>query len=361
MLLGASAAVLISWMTKAAPMPIVSLSEVSKSYPPAKRGAAPLVAVDTVSLDIEAGDIFGIIGYSGAGKSTLVRLINALELVTSGTVEVDGRVISGLRERQLHDVRRGIGMIFQQFNLFNSRTVAGNVEYPLQVAGMPAAERKARVTEMLEFVGLADKARNYPDQLSGGQKQRVGIARALATSPKILLADEATSALDPETTTEVLALLKKVNRELGITIVLITHEMEVIRSIAHKVAVMDSGRIIERGEVFDVFSNPQADATKKFVSTVVQAVPEPAELAALRARHPGRIVTLSFSDTDASQSSVFLELAAAGVGFELIYGGINDIQGRTFGHLTLSLTGADAAITAALERIGGVVAVTEVR
>ncbi|MCW4386405.1 methionine ABC transporter ATP-binding protein [Salinibacterium sp. SYSU T00001] len=341
-------------------MPIVRLREVSKSYPPSKRSAPPLVAVDNVSLDIEAGDIFGIIGYSGAGKSTLVRLINALEPVTGGTVEVDGAVISGLRERQLHEVRRGIGMIFQQFNLFTSRTVAGNVEYPLQVAGVPAGERKRRVAEMLEFVGLADKARSRPDELSGGQKQRVGIARALATSPKILLADEATSALDPETTVEVLGLLKRVNRDLGITIVLITHEMEVIKAIAHRVAVMDSGRVIEQGSVFDVFSNPQTDAAKRFVSTVIKAVPEAEELKVLRQRHPGRIVTVSFADGGVSQSEVFVALAKHDVTFELVYGGVNEIQGRTFGHLTLALRGHDAAIESALATVRSRLTVTEV-
>lgn len=347
-------------------MPVIELTDVTKTFPPRTRGEQPLVALDNVSLEIEQGDIFGIIGYSGAGKSTLVRLINALERSTSGSIVVGGEELSTLKERELRRIRLGIGMVFQQFNLFTSRTVWGNVEYPLNVAGVPKEQHQKRISELLHFVGLADKAHAYPDQLSGGQKQRVGIARALATSPSILLADEATSALDPETTREVLELLKRVNQELGVTIVVITHEMEVIRSIAHKVAVMDSGRIIERGDVFDIFANPQADATKKFVSTVVQAVPEPAELDALRRRHPGRIVTLSFSDSsdsdaDASQSSVFLELASGGVGFELIYGGINDIQGRTFGHLTLSLTGADAAIDAALERIAAVVAVTEVR
>src|SRR5690554_3266705 len=342
-------------------MPVIELTDVTKTFPPRARGEQPLIALDNVSLEIEQGDIYGIIGYSGAGKSTLVRLINALERSTSGSIVVGGEELSTLRERELRRIRLGIGMVFQQFNLFTSRTVWGNVAYPLTVAGVPKEQHQQRISDLLHFVGLADKAHAYPDQLSGGQKQRVGIARALATSPRILLADEATSALDPETTREVLGLLKRVNEEFGVTIVVITHEMEVIRSIAHKVAVMDSGRIIERGDVFDIFSQPQAEATKKFVSTVVQAIPEPGELAALRERHPGRIVTLSFSDGDVAQSSVFLELAAAGVGFELIYGGINDIQGRTFGHLTLSLTGADAAITAALERIGGVVAVTEVR
>jgi D-methionine transport system ATP-binding protein len=341
-------------------MPIVRLSAVSKSYPAPRRRASALVAVDNVTLDIDEGDIFGIIGYSGAGKSTLVRLINALEPVSAGTVEVEGTVISGMQERQLRRVRLGIGMIFQQFNLFNSRTVAGNVEYPLQVAGVPTVERKARVAEMLEFVGLADKASSYPDQLSGGQKQRVGIARALATSPRILLADEATSALDPETTLEVLALLKRVNEEFGITIVLITHEMEVIKSIAHRVAVMDSGRVIEQGTVFDVFSKPQSEAAKRFVSTVVKAVPEADELAILRERHPGRIVTVSFADGGVSQSAVFLGFAKHGVTFELVYGGVNDIQGRTFGHLTLALGGDDAAIDRALADVDPSLTVTEV-
>jgi D-methionine transport system ATP-binding protein len=341
-------------------MPVIQLSEVSKTFPPRTRGEAPLVALDNVSLEIEKGDIYGIIGYSGAGKSTLVRLINALERTTSGSIVVGGEELSTLKERELRRIRLGIGMVFQQFNLFTSRTVWGNVAYPLTVAGVPKDQHQKRISELLHFVGLADKAHSYPDQLSGGQKQRVGIARALATSPSILLADEATSALDPETTREVLELLKRINEQLGITIVVITHEMEVIRSIAHKVAVMDSGRIIERGDVFDVFSNPQADATRKFVSTVVQAVPEPAELAALRLRHPGRIVTLSFSDGDVSQSSVFLELASGGVAFELVYGGINDIQGRTFGHLTLSLQGDPSAVESALVRVRNLVSVVEV-
>lgn len=341
-------------------MPAIQLTNVTKTFPPRTRGERPLVALNDVSLTVKQGEIFGIIGYSGAGKSTLVRLINSLERSTSGSIVVAGDEISSLRERELRRIRLGIGMVFQQFNLFTSRTVWGNIEYPLNVAGVPRAEHQARISELLHFVGLADKAHSYPDELSGGQKQRVGIARALATRPKILLADEATSALDPETTREILAVLKRVNEEFGVTIVVITHEMDVIRSIAHKVAVMDSGRIVETGDVFDVFSNPQADATKKFVSTVVKAVPEPAELETLRHRHPGRIVTLSFNDGNVSQSSVFVELATSGVAFELIYGGINEIQGRTFGHLTLSITGSDSAIESALVRVRPLVTVTEV-
>jgi len=342
-------------------MALVALKNVTKSYPAPDRKGAEIVAVDDVTLDVEPGDVYGIIGYSGAGKSTLLRLVNALEPATAGSIEFDGREIVGLGERELRGIRLGIGMIFQQFNLFEAKTVRGNVAYPLKVAGWKRAEIDARVTELLDFVGLADKAGAYPDQLSGGQKQRVGIARALATSPRLLLADEATSALDPDTTQEVLELLKRVNREFGVTIIVITHEMDVIQSIATKVAVMDGGRVIENGDVFDVFSAPQNPASGRFVATVVKGVPSPAELAVLRERHEGRIVTISFRDADASQAQVFLELASAGLDFELVYGGINDIQGRAFGHLTLAIRGADAAIDAALASIGARVEVTEAR
>jgi len=342
-------------------MAVVSLRNVGKIYAPTSKGAASVTAISDVSLDIEAGDIYGIIGYSGAGKSTLVRLINALERSTSGEIWVKGQNIAAMRERDLRQVRLGIGMIFQQFNLLGSRTVARNVEYPLEVAGHPKEQRAARVTQLLDFVGLSDKAGSFPDQLSGGQKQRVGIARALATQPSILLADEATSALDPETTHEVLALLKRVNAEFGATIIVITHEMDVIQTIATKVAVMDQGRVIERGPVFDVFSNPQSAASARFVSTVVKGVPSPAELAVLRQRHAGRIVTLAFRDSAVDQSAVFGELARAGVGFEVVYGGINEIQGRAFGHLTLALTGADAVVDPVLDHIRTLTTVTEGR
>lgn len=340
-------------------MALVALKNVTKTYPAADKGGREVVAVDDVTLDIEPGDVYGIIGYSGAGKSTLVRLVNALEPASSGSIEFDGRELTALPERELRKLRLGIGMIFQQFNLFTSKTVHGNIAYPLQVAGWSKAEIAPRVAELLEFVGLSDKARAYPEQLSGGQKQRVGIARALATSPRLLLADEATSALDPETTQEVLELLKRVNREFGVTIIVITHEMDVIQSIATKVAVMDGGRVIENGDVFEVFSAPQNTSSQRFVSTVVKGVPSPAELAVLRERHEGRIVTISFRDGDASQAQVFLELAQAGLDFELVYGGINDIQGRAFGHLTLAIRGEDAATDAALAAIAARVEVTE--
>jgi D-methionine transport system ATP-binding protein len=284
-----------------------------------------------------------------------------LEPATSGSIRIDGREITGLAERELRGIRLGIGMIFQQFNLFDAKTVRANVAYPLKVAGWSKADIGARVDELLEFVGLSDKARSHPDQLSGGQKQRVGIARALATRPRILLADEATSALDPETTHEVLTLLKRVNEEQGVTMIVITHEMDVIQSIATRVAVMDGGRVIEHGPVFDVFSGPRHPSSQKFVGTVVKGIPSPAELAVLRERHEGRIVTFSFRDGDASQARVFVELAEAGLEFELVYGGINDIRGRAFGHLTLAIRGADAAVDAALAAIGTHTTVTEAR
>lgn len=340
-------------------MPIVTLTNVSKTYPPRTRDGAEVVAVDDVSLSIEKGDVFGIIGYSGAGKSTLVRLINALEPATSGTITVDGVDITALKESELRKVRGGIGMIFQQFNLF-SRSVRSNIAYPLKLAGWSKADIETRVAELLSFVGLSDKAKAYPEQLSGGQKQRVGIARALATGPAILLADEATSALDPQTTHEVLDLLKRVNREQGVTIVVITHEMDVIQTIATKVAVMENGRVIEHGDVFDVFSAPQNPASQRFVGTVVKGVPSPAELAVLRERHQGRLVTFSFRDGDSSQAQVFLDLAGAGLDFELVYGGINDIRGRAFGHLTLAIRGDAAAIDRALASIARRVEVTEI-
>ncbi|MFE7720074.1 methionine ABC transporter ATP-binding protein [Nocardia rhizosphaerihabitans] len=301
------------------------------------------VALDGIDLRIERGEIFGVIGYSGAGKSTLVRLINALEKPTSGTVTISGTPITGVPESAVRTLRRDIGMVFQQFNLFRSRTAAGNIEYPLKVAGWKRAERKARVAELLEFVGLTDKARAYPDQLSGGQKQRVGIARALATSPSLLLADEATSALDPETTGEVLRLLKKINAELGVTIVVITHEMDVIRAVADRVAVLAEGRIVELADTFDVFAAPKAAPTRSFVATVLHNRPDAAELDRLRELHGGRLVTVDVDD-DSGIGAALAAATAADVRFEIIYGGVSTLQDKTFGSITLALHGPDDAL-----------------
>ncbi|MCP2280840.1 D-methionine transport system ATP-binding protein [Nocardia amikacinitolerans] len=313
-------------------------------------GADRHVALDGIDLRIERGEIFGVIGYSGAGKSTLVRLINALEKPTSGAVLVSGTPITGVPESRVRRIRRDIGMVFQQFNLFRSRTVAGNVEYPLKIAGWRRAERKARVAELLEFVGLSEKARSYPDQLSGGQKQRVGIARALATSPALLLADEATSALDPETTGEVLRLLKKVNRELGVTIVVITHEMDVIRAVADRVAVLAEGRIVELAETFQVFAAPRATPTKSFVGTVLRNRPDPGELARLRERHGGTLVTVDVDDARGLGPALTLA-AHADVRFEVVYGGVSTLQDKTFGSVTLALHGADDAVAKVIDEL----------
>jgi D-methionine transport system ATP-binding protein len=330
---------------------LVRLEHVTKTYPAVNSAHAPVTAVDDVSLEIERGDIFGIIGYSGAGKSTLVRLMNALEQPSSGRVFVGDRELSALRERDIRRERRTIGMIFQQFNLFHSRTVAGNVAYPLTVAGVRQPERNRRVAELLDFVGLLPRAHSYPEQLSGGQKQRVGIARALATRPQLLLADEATSALDPDTTADVLALLRRVNRDLGVTVVVITHEMEAIRSIANRVAVMDSGRIVERGEVYDVFSRPRTEITARFVRSVLRNRPSSRTLARLRQQHPGTIVSVELQERSGFQNllgSVFTEHA---LGSEIVFGGISELQDRSVGSLTYELTGEYRAITAALDQL----------
>ena len=307
-----------------------------------KKEKGAVTALDDVSLTVEPGEIVGIIGYSGAGKSTLVRQINGLDTPTSGEVLLDGKNIVGMPESELRGIRRQIGMIFQQFNLFSSRTAAGNIEYPLKLQGVDKAERKKRVNELLEFVGLGDKGGSYPEQLSGGQKQRVGIARALATQPSLLLADEATSALDPQTTQEVLDLLRQVNKEFGITIVVITHEMEVVRSIADKVAVMEHGRVVEQGPIYDVFSHPQTAVAQRFVSTSLRNTPDQVEADDLLA-HSGRLVTV-----DLSAHSGFFEAASRlredGVAISIVHGGVTTLQRKSFGKMTVRLNGDDAAI-----------------
>lgn len=326
----------------------VEFRSVTKAF----EGKQRTLALDGIDLTIARGEIFGIIGYSGAGKSTLVRLINGLEKPTSGTVLVGGEPITGVPESRVRQLRRDIGMVFQQFNLFRSRTAAGNIEYPLKVAGWPRAKRKARVAELLEFVGLADKARSYPDQLSGGQKQRVGIARALATSPSLLLADEATSALDPETTQEVLRLLRKINAELGVTIVVITHEMDVIRAVADRVAVLAEGKVVELATTFEVFATPRATPTRSFVDTVLHNRPGADELRRLSTRHPGRLITVDIADNHGIGPAL-TTAAHTGVQFELVYGGVSALQDKTFGSITLALDGPADAVARVIEQLNG--------
>jgi D-methionine transport system ATP-binding protein len=329
---------------------MVELRGVTKDFVDGRRTVR---AVDDVSLDVGRGEVFGVIGYSGAGKSTLVRLVNALERPTSGTVTVDGTTISGLPERRVRPVRAGIGMIFQQFNLLSSRTVAGNVGYPLAVAGWSRERRAARIDELLDFVGLADKADQRPSQLSGGQKQRVGIARALATSPALLLADEATSALDPETTRDVLDLLRRVNAELGVTIVVITHEMSVVSYLAQRVAVMDAGKVVELGDVYDIFANPRQEITRRFIATALHDRPREDVVARLRERHAGRIVTVAVAEPSASTTLVTDRWQAHGLRSEIVYGGVTEVGARPLGSLTFELVGDPDAIDAAIAEVAG--------
>jgi D-methionine transport system ATP-binding protein len=247
-------------------MAIIEVKRLTKIFE--VKGKEQLKALIDVDLSIEEGEIFGVIGLSGAGKSTFIRCLNRLETPTKGSVVVSGRDLSSLDREELRGFRRNIGMIFQSFNLLSSRTVAGNVAFSLEVAGKTSQEIRARVSELLEMVGLTDKAEAYPAQLSGGQKQRVGIARALANNPKILLSDEATSSLDPQTTSSILSLIEDLKNRLGLTVVLITHEMKVITEICDRVAVMESGRIIEMGRVIDVFTDPKHPTTSSFVETI---------------------------------------------------------------------------------------------
>ena len=301
-----------------------------------------VTAVDDVTLTVEPGEILGVIGYSGAGKSTLVRLINGLDMPTSGELLLDGTDIVGMPERKLREIRRNVGMIFQQFNLFSSRTAAGNTEYPLKLAGVDKKERERRVAELLDFVGLGERGENYPEQLSGGQKQRVGIARALATNPSLLLADEATSALDPETTQEVLSVLRRVNEELGITIVVITHEMDVIRAIADKVAVMEDGKVVEYGSVYDVFASPQTAVAQRFAATSLRNRPDEVETQELLAK-PGRLFTVDLTE-DSGFFGAAEQARKRGVAVEPVHAGIATLQERSFGKMTVRLNGDNNAI-----------------
>jgi len=317
--------------------PIISFSHAAKHFVSKDNVVR---AVDDVSFDVRAGEIFGVIGYSGAGKSTLVRLINALERVDSGQVSVNGTDLTGLGEKDLRALRANIGMVFQQFALFSAKTVADNVGYPLMLAKWPKAKRVTRVAQMLDFVGIADKADAYPSHLSGGQKQRVGIARALAHSPAILLADEATSALDPETTGDVLALLKRANQELGTTIVIITHEMGVVQNICDRVAVMEAGKIVEIGDTYDVFAHPNYPATRRFIQTALRSHPPRETIERLHASHPGRLILMTVPATALDSEAFNLARIADSmhVVSSIIYGSITEVGARPLGNVVVEMT-----------------------
>ncbi|MCE4955947.1 ATP-binding cassette domain-containing protein [Macrococcus caseolyticus] len=325
-------------------MGIIEIDHVTKTYQ-TKKG--PINALDDVSLTIKKGQIYGIVGYSGAGKSTLLRLINRLEAPTSGNVFVEGHNVVGLKEKDLRIQRQNIGMIFQQFNLFKAKTISDNIRYPLKLTKKYSkAEIERRVDELLTFVGLADKKDDYPNQLSGGQKQRVGIARALATNPDILLCDEATSALDPETTDEILKLLKDINEKLNITIVIITHEMEVVKSICDEVAVMEKGKVVEQNNVFDLFTSPKHPTTKRFVHSVLNDdIPKDINIA------NRKLYRFIFNHEQILEPVLSQTGRAYSVDFNVLYGGITELTDRLFGNLLIEAVGVPEHIHNALLEI----------
>ncbi len=330
---------------------MIKFSKVEKTY---ASPAGPVPALKGIDLDIAKGEIYGIIGLSGAGKSTLVRCINMLERPTGGKVIVDGKDMTALTDSELREARKDIGMIFQHFNLLSSATVYDNIAFPLKLAGKSDREIKAKVEPLLKLVGLEAKAGQYPSQLSGGQKQRVGIARALASEPKVLLCDEATSALDPQTTKAILELIRDINKKLQLTVVVITHEMQVIKDICDKVAVIDKGVIAEQGTVLEVFTNPQQPITKEFISVLLsndlpaafrggKISPEPAEDAYL-------LMRLTFIGESADDPVIadmirkFPEVETT-----LLFGNLDHIKSTPFGRMIIGLRGENSQVQAALD------------
>nr|WP_286206670.1 ATP-binding cassette domain-containing protein [Thauera linaloolentis] len=303
--------------------------------------------MDDITLEIGKGEVFGIIGRSGAGKSTLLRSLNLLERPSTGQVLIDGEDITGFDHNRLHTLRQRIGMIFQHFNLLSAKTVAGNIDWPLRCTGnLDAARRAERVSELLALVGLSEHANKYPAQLSGGQKQRVGIARALANRPRLLLCDEATSALDPETTQSILRLLLDINRRLGLTIVLITHEMQVIRTLCDRVAVIDGGRIVESGRVADVFLHPRHPVTRSMVAQgdpLTAAMLDPAHAFA-QDKLRGTLVRLTYLGDVTYQPILSRIMAASAARFTILQGEVSSIKDLPFGQLLLELEGGNEDI-----------------
>ncbi len=318
---------------------MIELKQVSKEFlTPDGR----VEALKNVSLQIPDGDIFGIIGMSGAGKSTLVRCINLLERPSSGSVEIDGVRLESLSDRELRKLRRQISMIFQGFHLLMQRSCLKNVRFPMYLAGVPRAEANRRAMELLELVGLADKAAAYPAQLSGGQQQRVAIARALATDPKILLCDEATSALDPNTTSSILELIRSIHEKLGLTVIVITHQMSVVEQICRHLAILDQGEVVEQGEVTEIFSHPQSTAAKRLV------FPDENTETALPARAGERLIRVVFNGAAATGSPLIARMAAQkGVEANIVYASAKSIGDKVYGSMLLGLPDDDAQLRVA--------------
>ena len=317
---------------------MIEIKNVAKTY---KSASGDFTAIRGINLTVNDGDVFGIIGLSGAGKSTLVRCINLLEVPTEGEVIIDGQSMTKLTKKELLAARQKIGMIFQGFNLLSQRTALGNVCYPLEIAGVKKADAKKRARELLEIVGLSDKEKSYPSQLSGGQKQRVAIARALATDPKVLLCDEATSALDPTTTVQILELLAKINREMGVTIVVITHEMRVIEKICNRVAVIDASEIAEEGLVSEVFEHPKTAIARKLI------MPQSGE--GIESVLGKRCIRITFNGEIATEpmiSNMTLECRAA---VNIVFANTKTLDGKPYGQMVLQLPEDDSAQARILE------------
>ena len=313
---------------------MIEFKDISKHY---ELKGQTIRALDQINLEIPEGSIFGIIGYSGAGKSTLIRLINLLERPTQGQVIINQKDFTALDARSLRQERANIGMIFQHFNLLQTKTVAANIEIPLKLLGVSKAEREKRLNELLDFIDLKHKKDAFPDELSGGQKQRVGIARALANHPKILLCDEATSALDPQTTKSVLALLKKINQEQGITIVMVTHEMDVIETVCDYVAVMEQGKVIETGSTIDIFSRPQHPTTKNFIQTVLQQQLPVNILNNLENQNHNSIYCLQFLGKSAQETVVQAVIKKFDISLNIVFANMTEINGTVIGQMFIQL------------------------
>lgn len=323
--------------TKGNDKTIISFENLSKRYE--KKGQI-FVALDNVTFKVNKGDVYGLIGFSGAGKSTLLRMVNALETPTEGKVFVKGVDLTSLKESKLREIRKDIGMIFQEFNLLETKTVFDNIAIPLVLRHENKQKIKARVEELLKFVGLEDKAKALPGELSGGQKQRVGIARALATEPEILLCDEATSALDPDTTESILNLLARVNKELNVTILFVTHTIRVVQKLCNKVAILEHGKLVENGSVIDIFSKPKSTIAKRFVETVIPSkIPESivAELKKYEANY--KVIRIFFHAEHATDDVIWQINAKLGVHTNVMFASVTELQGRVLSIITLQLTG----------------------
>ncbi len=328
---------------------MIQINNLSKIF---SGGEQEVVALKNVNVSVNRGEIFGIIGLSGAGKSTLIRCMNMLEKPTTGNILINGQDVTLMNNKELRLLRQKIGMIFQHFNLLSSRNVFDNIMFPLEIAGVPEKKARQKVGELLELVGLSDKTWVYPEQLSGGQKQRVGIARALANDPILLLSDEATSALDPQTTRSILKLLKDINQQFGLTILLITHDMNVIKEACDRVAVIDDSKIVEVGDVLSIFSNPGTPTSRSFINTIINK--EISEEILHRSvvengQTISRLIRVSFIGASAGEPLISTMLQKYNVKANILYGNIDRVKDTPFGNLTVELIGTPVLISEAMD------------